>query len=69
VRKSALWNIEINDHTLPFILSRARDVDPSVRAKVYLLMMQDHFDFDSLSKEDKNMLLQQGLFDRYIECQ
>ena len=42
VRRAALVNLPINEQTLPVILSRTRDVDPTVRKLVYSSVLEHH---------------------------
>ncbi|RKO84517.1 hypothetical protein BDK51DRAFT_33625, partial [Blyttiomyces helicus] len=64
VRKQVVWNIETNEHTLPAILTRARDIDPVVRKIVYDKIAADLPDISALTIEQRDGLLAQGLSDR-----
>ncbi|RUS13222.1 hypothetical protein BC937DRAFT_95656, partial [Endogone sp. FLAS-F59071] len=64
VRRVVLYNIEHKKETLPYILERARDVDPINRRAVYLKPMSEIGDFKILSIQQREQLLKWGLTDR-----
>ncbi|GJJ68327.1 condensin complex subunit 3 [Entomortierella parvispora] len=64
VRRSALFNIEQSKETLPFILERARDIDPYNRRSVFAKPMDELSDFRKLSIGERERLLRYGLSDR-----
>lgn len=62
VRKSCLWNIILNNQTLPFVLKRLRDQDSSVRKTVFQRLTEE---FSTLKlSQDQKILIINGLFDR-----
>ncbi|KAJ2813316.1 chromosome condensation complex Condensin, subunit G [Coemansia furcata] len=63
VRRAVLLNIEKNPSTLPFVLERARDVDPTNRKCLFLKVMPP-IDYHLLSIEDRERLLAAGVNDR-----
>ncbi|KAJ1893423.1 chromosome condensation complex Condensin, subunit G [Kickxella alabastrina] len=63
VRRAVLLNIEKNPTTLPFVLERARDVDPTNRKCLFLKVMPP-IDYHLLSIEDRERLLVAGINDR-----
>ncbi|KAJ1963954.1 chromosome condensation complex Condensin, subunit G [Dipsacomyces acuminosporus] len=63
VRRAVLLNIEKNQSTLPFILERARDVDPTNRKCLFLKVLPP-IDYHLLSIEDRERLLSAGVNDR-----
>ncbi|KAI8324774.1 hypothetical protein GQ54DRAFT_295938 [Martensiomyces pterosporus] len=63
VRRAVLLNIEKNQATLPFVLERARDVDPTNRKCLFLKVMPP-IDYRLLSIEDRERLLSAGVNDR-----
>ncbi|KAJ2719984.1 chromosome condensation complex Condensin, subunit G [Coemansia sp. Benny D115] len=63
VRRAVLLNIEKNASTLPFVLERARDVDPTNRKCLFLKVMSN-IDYHMLSIEDRERLLVAGINDR-----
>ncbi|KAJ2685896.1 chromosome condensation complex Condensin, subunit G [Coemansia spiralis] len=65
VRRAVLLNIEKNPSTLPFVLERARDVDPTNRKCLFLKVMPP-IDYHLLSIEDRERLLAAGVNDRDI---
>ncbi|KAJ2382477.1 chromosome condensation complex Condensin, subunit G, partial [Coemansia sp. RSA 2611] len=65
VRRAVLLNIEKNPSTLPFVLERARDVDPTNRKCLFLKVMPS-IDYHLLSIEDRERLLAAGVNDRDI---
>ncbi|KAJ3159991.1 hypothetical protein HDU86_001256 [Geranomyces michiganensis] len=69
VRKAVLWNISVNSITLPYILERARDVDPNVRKLAFRKIMEDVEKMGMIPIEDRDMLLNSGLSDREANVQ
>lgn len=65
VRRAVLLNIEKNQSTLPFVLERARDVDPTNRKCLFLKVMPS-IDYHLLSIEDRERLLAAGVNDRDV---
>ncbi|KAI9502936.1 chromosome condensation complex Condensin, subunit G [Coemansia spiralis] len=63
VRRAVLLNIEKTPATLPFVLERARDVDPINRKCLFLKVMPP-IDYHLLSIEDRERLLAAGVNDR-----
>ncbi len=63
MRKAALWNLPLGKATLPHILKRTRDKDAQIRKSVYLRLIKEHSSYE-LSKEQRNEILKNGLFDR-----
>lgn len=63
MRKAVLFNIEISEETLPYIIERARDADAGIRKHIYKKSMGD-IDFAALSIETREDLLKNGLRDR-----
>ncbi len=64
VRRTALYNLEQIEETLPFLLERARDTDATNRRAVYSKIMQDIQGFRPLSIGKREKLLRWGLKDR-----
>ncbi|TPX55325.1 hypothetical protein PhCBS80983_g05418 [Powellomyces hirtus] len=69
VRKAVLWNIAVNTSTLPFILQRARDIDPQVRQLAYKKIGEDVEKMAFLTTEERDVLLNSGLSDRDTKVQ
>ncbi|KAJ2508248.1 chromosome condensation complex Condensin, subunit G [Coemansia sp. RSA 2052] len=65
VRRAVLLNIEKRQSTLPFVLERARDVDPTNRKCLFLKVMPS-IDYHLLSIEDRERLLSAGVNDRDV---
>ncbi|KAJ2043346.1 chromosome condensation complex Condensin, subunit G [Coemansia sp. RSA 922] len=65
VRRAVLLNIEKSPSTLPFVLERARDVDPTNRKCLFLKVMPS-IDYHLLSIEDRERLLAAGVNDRDV---
>ncbi|KAJ2035254.1 chromosome condensation complex Condensin, subunit G [Coemansia sp. RSA 376] len=65
VRRTVLLNIEKSPSTLPFVLERARDVDPTNRKCLFLKVMPS-IDYHLLSIEDRERLLAAGVNDRDV---
>ncbi|KAJ2060583.1 chromosome condensation complex Condensin, subunit G [Coemansia sp. S146] len=65
VRRAVLLNIEKTSSTLPFVLERARDVDPTNRKCLFLKVMPP-IDYHLLSIEDRERLLAAGVNDRDV---
>ncbi|KAJ2521201.1 chromosome condensation complex Condensin, subunit G [Coemansia sp. RSA 1939] len=63
VRRAVLLNVEKNPSTLPYVLERARDVDPINRKCLFLKVMPP-IDYHLLSIEDRERLLAAGINDR-----
>ena len=64
VRRSLLLNLPLTPTTLPFLLERARDVDPSIRRALYSRLLPALGDFRHLSLSMREKLLRWGLRDR-----
>lgn len=64
VRRIILFNIDPIPETLPYIVERARDLDPINRRVVYLKPLSDISDFRLLGLEERNQILSWGLNDR-----
>ena len=58
-----MFNIEISEETLPFVLERVRDADSGIRKHVFKKTLED-LDFAALSIETRESLLKCGLRDR-----
>lgn len=68
VRKSVIFNIDVDADTLPYLLRRAKDVDASVRRTLFL-KMNDAGVAEQLSVQDLKKLISQGLCDRDVTVQ
>ncbi|THH04391.1 hypothetical protein EW145_g5552 [Phellinidium pouzarii] len=64
VRKAALLHIPLVPHSLPGILSRARDVDASVRRLVYTPVLEQLEHPKQLTIVQRNFIVRTGLKDR-----
>ncbi|KAL9031939.1 MAG: hypothetical protein Q9196_000073 [Gyalolechia fulgens] len=64
VRRSLLLNLPLTPATLPFLLERARDVDPTIRRALYSRLLPALGDFRHLSLSMREKLLRWGLRDR-----
>ena len=64
VRRSLLLNLPITPSTLPFLLERARDLDPPTRRALYSRLLPALGDFRHLSLSMREKLLRWGLRDR-----
>ena len=64
VRRSLLLNLPLTPVTLPFLLERARDVDPATRRVLYSRLLPALGDFRHLSLSMREKLLRWGLRDR-----
>ncbi|KAL8874308.1 MAG: hypothetical protein Q9174_000348 [Haloplaca sp. 1 TL-2023] len=64
VRRSLLLNLPLTPGTLPFLLERARDVDPAIRRALYSRLLPALGDFRHLSLSMREKLLRWGLRDR-----
>ena len=64
VRRSLLLNLPLTPVTLPFLLERARDVDPGIRRALYSRLLPALGDFRHLSLSMREKLLRWGLRDR-----
>ncbi|KAI4106468.1 MAG: hypothetical protein L6R37_002159 [Teloschistes peruensis] len=64
VRRSLLLNLPLTPATLPFLLERARDVDPAIRRALYSRLLPALGDFRHLSLSMREKLLRWGLRDR-----
>lgn len=64
VRRSLLLNLPFAPSTLPFLLERARDCDPSTRRALYARLLPALGDFRHLSLTHREKLLRWGLRDR-----
>jgi hypothetical protein len=67
IRRTVLKHLELDDSTLPYILERANDIDPSVRKLVYQRLFDESFAlYDLPSEEALIKLIIQGLYERYL---
>ncbi|KAI4163677.1 MAG: hypothetical protein LQ342_002711 [Letrouitia transgressa] len=64
VRRSLLVNLPLTPGTLPFLLERARDLDPATRRALYSKILPALGDFRHLSLSMREKLLRWGLRDR-----
>lgn len=64
VRKSLLLNLPLAPETLPYLLERARDLDPATRRALYSRLLPTLGDFRHLSLSMREKLLRWGLRDR-----
>jgi len=64
VRRSLLLNLPLTPGTLPFLLERARDLDPATRKALYSRLLPALGDFRHLSLSMREKLLRWGLRDR-----
>ena len=64
VRRSLLLNLPLTPGTLPYLLERARDVDPATRRALYSRLLPALGDFRHLSLSMREKLLRWGLRDR-----
>ena len=64
VRRSLLLNLPLTPSTLPFLLERARDLDPATRRALYSRLLPALGDFRYLSLSMREKLLRWGLRDR-----
>ena len=64
VRRSLLLNLPLTPETLPFLLERARDLDPPTRRALYSRLLPALGDFRHLSLSMREKLLRWGLRDR-----
>ena len=64
VRRSLLLNLPLTPATLPYLLERARDVDPATRRALYSRLLPALGDFRHLSLSMREKLLRWGLRDR-----
>jgi len=64
VRRSLLLNLPLTPSTLPYLLERARDVDPATRRALYSRLLPTLGDFRHLSLSMREKLLRWGLRDR-----
>ena len=64
VRRSLLLTLPLTPRTLPYLLERARDSDPSTRRAVYSRLLPALGDFRHLSLSMREKLLRWGLRDR-----
>lgn len=64
VRRSLLLNLPLTPSTLPFLLERARDLDPPTRRALYSRLLPALGDFRHLSLTHREKLLRWGLRDR-----
>ena len=64
VRRSLLLNLPLTPSTLPYLLERARDVDPPTRRALYSRLLPALGDFRHLSLSMREKLLRWGLRDR-----
>ena len=64
VRRSLLLNLPLMPGTLPYLLERARDLDPATRRALYSRLLPALGDFRHLSLSMREKLLRWGLRDR-----
>ncbi|ORY82105.1 nuclear condensing complex subunit [Protomyces lactucae-debilis] len=64
VRRAVLHNLSQSPATLPFLLERARDLDPIMRKHIYTTVLPSIQGFKPLSISKRNKLLKWGLRDR-----
>ena len=64
VRRSLLLNLPLTPVTLPYLLERARDLDPATRRALYSRLLPALGDFRHLSLSMREKLLRWGLRDR-----
>ncbi|EGF76593.1 hypothetical protein BATDEDRAFT_92549 [Batrachochytrium dendrobatidis JAM81] len=64
VRKNILWNIKIDSHSLDALLSRACDIDASIRKLLYVQLSVSQIHYSMLDIGKRTELLQRGLQDR-----
>ena len=64
VRRSLLLNLPLTPSTLPFLLERARDLDPATRRALYSRLLPALGDFRHLSLSMREKLLRWGFRDR-----
>ncbi|KAI9822650.1 MAG: hypothetical protein M1827_000369 [Pycnora praestabilis] len=64
VRRSLLLNLPLTPRTLPYLLERARDLDPATRRALYARLLPALGDFRHLSLSMREKLLRWGLRDR-----
>ncbi|KAH0547793.1 hypothetical protein FGG08_000050 [Glutinoglossum americanum] len=64
VRRSLLLNLPLTPTTLPYLLERARDLDPATRRALYSRLLPSLGDFRHLSLSMREKLLRWGLRDR-----
>ncbi|KAI9827692.1 MAG: hypothetical protein M1819_006893 [Sarea resinae] len=64
VRRSLLLNLPLTQKTLPYLLERARDLDPGTRRALYSRLLPALGDFRHLSLSMREKLLRWGLRDR-----
>lgn len=64
IRRSLLLNLPLTPGTLPFLLERARDLDPATRRALYSRLLPALGDFRHLSLSMREKLLRWGLRDR-----
>ncbi|OJJ32791.1 hypothetical protein ASPWEDRAFT_114360 [Aspergillus wentii DTO 134E9] len=64
VRKTLLTNLPLAQITLPYLLERARDLDPATRRALYSRLLPTLGDFRHLSLSMREKLLRWGLRDR-----
>ncbi|CCG83221.1 Putative uncharacterized protein [Taphrina deformans PYCC 5710] len=64
VRRTVLHNLSQSSSTLPFLLERARDLDPVLRRQIYSTTLPSINGFKPLSISKRNKLLKWGLQDR-----
>lgn len=64
VRRSLLLNLPLTPKTIPYLLERARDLDPATRRALYSRLLPALGDFRHLSLSMREKLLRWGLRDR-----
>lgn len=64
VRRAAMCNLDLHPTTLPYILSRSRDIDPINRKVIYAQSLAELPNMAVLSPEQRNIVIKNGLRDR-----
>ncbi|CAO3691481.1 unnamed protein product [Umbelopsis ramanniana] len=64
VRRVVLFNLDQTKRSIPYIIERARDIDPINRRFVFIKPMSEIQDFRMLSISQRHQLLDAGLKDR-----
>lgn len=64
VRRAALYQLDVHPTSLPYILSRTRDVDPIIRRFIYSHALAELPSMNILTREQRNTIVKSGLRDR-----
>lgn len=59
-----MFNLDLHPTTLPYILSRSRDIDPINRRVIYVQSLAELPSMAVLSPEQRNIIIKSGLRDR-----